>query len=147
MSAQDNMTKVEAGFKAVNEGDINTFLALLESDFKLLLIVEPETPQTQASLGGRDGFKSYLDLLYSAFPDFRMEQITISAHRNMVYQKIIICGCHLGEFVLPTGLKIPPTRLKVRIPVEIYHTFDETGSFRSSTGHAKLVDVLKQFGG
>jgi ketosteroid isomerase-like protein len=146
MSAQDNMTKVEAGFKAVNERDLDTFLALLEPDFKLLLILEPAALQTQASLGGREGFKSYLDLLYSAFPDFRMEQVTISGHRNMVYQEIIIYGSHLGKFVLPTGLKIPPTGLKVRIPVEIYHSFDDTGCFKSSTGHAKLIDVLKQFG-
>jgi len=146
MSAQDNIAKVEAGLKAVNEHGIDEFVALLEPDFKLQLILEPATSQSPGAANGRDGFRAYLWLLFSAFPDFRMEQVRISAHGNKVYQEIIVYGAHLGEFVLPNGLKIPPTGLEVRILVEIYHTFNESGGFISSTGHAKLVDVLKQFG-
>jgi hypothetical protein len=43
-------------------------------------------------------------------------------------------------------MEIPPTRLRVAIPVEVFHTFDANGRFLNSTGYANLIDVLKQFG-
>jgi len=146
MGSQENMAKVEAGFKAVNNRDVETFLALLDADFKLQLILKPELLQAHGDLKGQEGFRYYLNLLYTAFPDYLMEQTKIAAHGNMVYQEITIHGNHLGDFILPTGMKIPPTGLKIQIPVEVYHTFDVAGRFLSSTGYANLIDVFKQFG-
>ncbi len=146
MSPQDNLHKIQAGFKAVNERDIEAFLALLDPSFRLQLIVKPEVLQAHGTLEGLEGFRFYLNLLYSAFPDYSMEETRITAYRNMVYETITIRGTHKGDFQLPNGIKVPPTGLKVTIPVEVYHTFDDEGRFLSSTGYADLIDVLKQFG-
>jgi predicted ester cyclase len=146
VSPQDNANKIEAGFKAVNERDIETFLALLEPSFKLQLILKPELLQGKGTLHGLDGFRYYLNLLYTAFPDYVMEQVNITARGNMVYQEIIIHGTHQGEFELPNGMKIPPTGLRINIPVEVFHTFDAQGRFLSSTGYANMIEVFKQFG-
>ena len=146
MPSQENMAKVEAGFTAVNKRDVETFLALLDPTFKLQLILKPEVLQAHGDLAGPEGFRYYLNLLYTAFPDYLMEQTKITAQGNMVYQEITIHGSHLGDFVLPNGLKVPPTGLRIAIPVEVYHTFDPSGRFLSSTGYANLIDVFKQFG-
>jgi len=146
MSSEENTAKIEAGFAFVNERNIDGFLSLLEPEFKLNLIMKPDMlQQAHGTLQGPDGFRYYLNLLYTAFPDYLMQQVSIRAHGNMVYQEIVIRGNHLGDFVLPNGIKIPPTRMKIEIPVEVYHTFDADGRFLSSTGYANLIDVVKQF--
>ncbi len=147
MSSQDNIAKVQAGFKLVSERNFEAFLALLEPDFKLQLILKPEVLQAHGDLRGLEGFRYYLNLLATAFPDYVMEEVTIRAHGNMVFQEIILRGTHLGDFILPNGIKIPPTRLRVQVPSEVFHTFDPQGRFVSSTGYANLIDVLRQFGG
>lgn len=146
MSSEANVAKITAGFKAVNDRDFDAFLALLEPDFKLNLVLKPEMLQAHGEMQGREGFKYYLNLLNTAFPDYVMEQVSINAHGNMVYQQINLRATHLGNFILPNGIKIPPTGLRVMIPTEVYHTFDQNGAFKSSTGYANLLDVMRQFG-
>jgi predicted ester cyclase len=146
MSPEDNLSIVEAGFKAVTERDVEAFLALLDPSFQLHLILKPELLQTHGTLHGIEGFRYYLNLLFTAFPDYEMELVGITSHGNMVYQQLVIHGTHKGEFELPNGMKIPPTGLRVNIPVEVYHTFDQDGRFLSSTGYANIIEVLKQFG-
>jgi hypothetical protein len=40
---------------------------------------------------------------------------------------------------------MPPTGLKIRLPVEVFHTFNNQGGFVSSTGYVNLLDIMKQF--
>jgi predicted ester cyclase len=145
MSAQDNINKVLAGVEAVNRRDIAGFVRLLEPDFKLYLILKPEQLLPQGSISGAEGFGTYLTMLYTAFQDVEFQQQSLQASGNMVHQEFLIIGRHTGPLVLPNGVSIPPTGRRIRLPVEVFHTFNDQGGFVSSTGYANLLDVLKQF--
>ena len=147
MTTQDNIDKVTAGFAAVNNRDIPAFIALLEPDFKLFLIVKPERLMPQGQVSGPDGFAKYLEMLYTAFSDVVFDQQSITANGNMVYQQLVVRGKHTGPLMLPNGIQLPPTKLKVNLPTEVFHTFNEQGGFVSSTGYANLMDIMKQFKG
>jgi predicted ester cyclase len=134
-----------AGLTAVNKRDINGFIQLIEPDFKLHLILKPERLLPQGQLSGREGFATYLTMLYNAFSDIRFEQENLNANGNMVYQQLRVIGTHTGPLVLPNGVELPATRLKIRMPTEVFHTFNNQGGFMSSTGYANLMDIMQQF--
>ncbi len=146
MSAQGNLNKVVAGLTAVNNRDVAGFLRMLESGFKLYLIVKPEQLMAQGQISSPQGFGTYLQMLYAAFPDLCFQQVGIRANGNMVYQELIILGTHQGPLELPNGTLMNATGIRVHIPAEVYHTFDDQGGFISSTGYINLLDIMKQFG-
>ncbi len=140
------MRKVEAGLAAVNARDVAGFIRLLEPGFKLYLIVKPEQLMPQGQISGPEGFASYLNMLYTAFPDVHLQQESLKANGNIVHQELVIQGRHSGALVLPNGKVLPPTGLRVQIPTEVFHTFNDQGGFVSSTGYANLLDIMRQFG-
>jgi predicted ester cyclase len=146
LSAQENINKVESGLAAVNNHDVEGFVRLLEPGFKLYLIVKPENLMPQGQISGREGFAGYLNMLYTAIPDVHLRQDNIQASGNIVHQQLVILGKHSGPIELPNGRVLPPTGLKVQMPTEVFHTFNEQGGFISSTGYANLLDVVKQLG-
>ena len=141
------MDRVTAGLTAVNNHDVDGFVRLLEPGFKLFLIVKPEQFMPQGNINGTDGFAEYLHMLYGAFEDLRFEQKSLSANGNMVYQELLTLGKHSGPLHLPNGLEIPPTKLKIHLQTEVFHTFNSQGGFISSTGYVNLVEIMKQFKG
>jgi hypothetical protein len=84
-------------------------------------------------------------MLYTAFSDVVFHQESVQAQGNMVHQQFLILGKHTGPLQLPNGLQIPPTGLKIRLPIEVFHTFNIQGGFISSTGYVNLLDIMKQF--
>ncbi len=145
MSVEDNKQKILAGTEAVNQHDIEGFLRLLEPGFKLYLIVKPEKLLPQGRVSGPEGFGAYLQMLYTAFSDVVFQQLRLDAQGHMVYQEFIILGKHNGQLELPNGMVIPATKLNIRLPVEVFHTFNEKGGFINSTGYVNLMDIVKQF--
>jgi predicted ester cyclase len=134
-----------AGLTAVNKRNINKFVQLIEPDFKLHLIIKPERLLPQGQFSGRKDFVAYLTMLYNAFSDIHFEQENLNANGNMVYQQLRVIGTHTGPLVLPNGVELPATRLKIRMPTEVFHTFNNEGGFISSTGYANLMDIMQQF--
>ena len=145
MSAEDNVRKVEAGLAAVNARDTAGFMRLLEPGFKLHLLIKPEQLMPQGQKSEPEAFGEYLSMLYSAFPDFHVEQTNIRGSGNMVHQELVVHGTHSGALTLPNGLRVPPTGLRVRFPCEVFHTFNAGGGFVGSTGYVNLLDMMKQF--
>lgn len=146
MSAQDNLNKIAAGIAAVEAHDIEQFLSYLDPDFKLQLIIKPMALHQQGSFNGKDGFRHYLNLLLTSFPDFRMEQVALRAEADTVYHEMVIHGTHQAAFALPNGIVVPPTHMQVNLRIEAYYTFSPDGRFMSSTGYVNILDVLRQFG-
>jgi predicted ester cyclase len=146
MSAEDNLNRIVAGFEAVSARDIDKFLSYLDPDFRLQVILKPLALHQQGTFNGKEGFRYYLNLLFTSFPDFHMDQIALRANGNMVYHEIVIHGTHQAAFTLPNGIVVPPSGMRVELPLEVYHTFDPTGRFISSTSYINLLVVLIQFG-
>jgi len=145
MTAEDNKNKILAGTTAVNNRDIEGFTRLLEPGFKLFLIVKPERLLPHGKVSGTEGFSTYLGMLYTAFSDAIFQQKSVQAQGNMVHQEFLIIGKHTGPLLLPNGIELPPTGLNIRLPIEVFHTFNNEGGFVSSTGYANLLDIMKQF--
>jgi hypothetical protein len=73
-------------------------------------------------------------MLFTAFSDVVFEQTNLQANGNMVHQEFLIRGKLDVPLELPNGITIPPTRRKIRLPVEVFHTFSEQGDYINATG-------------
>ena len=144
MGTQENMDKIVAGLMAVNNRDLKGFTSFLEPGFKLYLMVKPELLMPKGQVDTPEGFASYLEMLYTAFPNGYFAQKKIQANGNMVYQEIMLLGVHNGALELPSGIVLPATGLKVKLPIEVFHTFNNQGGFVSSTGYVNLLDIMNQ---
>lgn len=146
MSAEDNLEKVAAGFAAVSARDFDLFLSYLDPEFQLEVIIKPLALHQQGTFNGKEGFHYYLNLLFTSFPDFHMDQFALRADGDMVYHEIVIHGTHAAAFTLPNGIEVPPTHMRVDLPLEVYHSFSPDGRFIGSTSYINILDVIKQFG-
>jgi predicted ester cyclase len=145
MAEKENIAKIETGLAAVNARDVAGFTRLLEPGFKLHLLIKPEQLMPHGQKSGADAFADYLNMLYTAFPDFHIEQVNIRAGGNMVHQEVKIHGAQRGPLALPNGITLPPSGMQVNIPVEVFHTFNASGGFIGSTGYVNLLDIARQF--
>jgi predicted ester cyclase len=145
MGIQANMDKVVAGLQAVNNRNLLGFTSLLEPGFKLFLMVKPELLMPKGQVSTPEGFAKYLNMLYTAFPKGNFAQKKITANGNMVYQELMLLGVHEGILELPSGVALPATGLKVKLPIEVFHTFNIQGGFICSTGYVNLLDIMHQF--
>lgn len=146
MSVDDNLRKIEAGFAAVSARNIDGFLAILDPDFRLQVIIKPLALHQAGTFNGKDGFRYYLNLLFTSFPDFQMDQGVLQANGNKVYHEMVIHGTHEVAFTLPNGIQVPPSHTRINLPLEVFHTFDAEGRFMSSTCYINILDVVRQFG-
>jgi predicted ester cyclase len=146
MSAEDNLRRVKLGFDAVNEHHIDAFIDLLDPEFRFQMVMRPQMLQTGGTINGPEGLRHYLNLFLTGFPDFHLEEISLRASGNMVYYEVIAHGTHTQGIPIPNSITIPATGQRVKIPVEVYHTFDTAGRYISTTVHVDIVDVIKQIG-
>ncbi|WP_051409320.1 ester cyclase [Syntrophorhabdus aromaticivorans] len=85
----------------------------------------------------RDGFKQFVEMLYSAFPDLRHHIQEQVAERDTVAAVVTVHGTHMGEFqgISPTGKQIIVTdiivaKIEAGNIVRIWAQFDALGLLR-----------------
>ncbi len=121
-----------------NKTIICSFLA--ELDKRLTAIDEFFTPDCLAHLPGspeptdREGFKQFVTLLYTAFPDLQHKVEDQIAENDKVVSLVTVRGTHRGDFrgIAPTGKQviikdILITRIKEGRTVELWAQFDALG--------------------
>jgi predicted ester cyclase len=90
---------------------------------------------------GPEAFERTRAMMYSAFPDFRMEIDEIIAEGETVAEHLTGRGTHEGEF-----MGVAPTGNKVEIPVMAMVRF-RGGKIAEMRGMPNMLGLLQQIGG
>jgi predicted ester cyclase len=121
-----------------NKNLMRSFLE--ELDKNLTAIDRFLSPNCLAHLPGnpeptdREGFKQFVTLLYTAFPDLQHKVEDQIAENDKVVSRVTACGTHQGDFqgIVPTGKQVTIadiiiTRIQTGKAVELWAQFDALG--------------------
>ena len=140
MSLEENKAIVRRYTEACNKKD----LALLDE------LVAPDYFHSAFQLRGREEYKQFETMLWTAFPDWHETIEDITAEGDKVWYRMKITGTHTGEYrglapwtgekitLAPTGKKFTMTGVSIKRIVD--------GKIVESWGVYDMLDLLKQLG-
>jgi hypothetical protein len=146
MLTNDQVEAVRETNRAVMSQNFEAIAGLLDADYKLHLILQPEGLLQKQEMICLTAMRDYLSVLYAAFPDFTVEESRINGTSSTVYHEFKIKATHLGVLALPNGPQLPPSGKPVEIAIEVYNVFGAGGLLKSSTANICLLDVLSKAG-
>jgi steroid delta-isomerase-like uncharacterized protein len=103
MSTEDNKALVRRGFEAVNQKKLAVFDELLNPDVVL--------HNASTTVQGLEGYKQFLSMLITAFPDLQFTIEDMIAEGDFVVVRYTTRSTHQGNFmgIPPTGKQVSGT--------------------------------------
>lgn len=102
MSEKENIQLAEQAVEALNAHDLNRYQQLIDDSYVGESEVSPEPVR------GPQGARQFLERMFMAFPDFRIETEQILATGDHVFHSFRATATHKGNF-----MGIPPTNRSV----------------------------------
>lgn len=131
MSLEENKTVVRQLFDAVNAGDVDRMLSLVAEDITV------HTPISGVE-SGREGFRQFMSVYLSAFPEQRVELHDLVAERDQVLARHTHHVRHGGEFA-----GMPPSGKQAIVHgLELYRV--NNGQIAEMWHHDDLLGLMQQ---
>jgi steroid delta-isomerase-like uncharacterized protein len=107
-ASDTNKLLMERIYELINGGDLSGADEVIAED----MIEHEDQPDVEQ---GREGFKSFVQRMRSAFPDLRFTVVDMVAEDEQVAALVTVTGTHQGEFlgVAPTGREIRLTAIDI----------------------------------
>jgi len=138
MSAADNAAAIRSINDAYNARDFDAAARLSAPDAEWINVPTGQT------LHGQDGARQFMQAWATAFPDSRVETVTVIASDDGAAMEFIGRGTHSGPLASPAGT-IPPTGKHVEVPfAQIILTHD--GKITRARLYFDLAGLLQQLG-
>ena len=102
MSTEENKANIRHGFEEIwNQGKLDVVDELVTSDY---LLHDPSMPE---DMRGPEGFKQFVTMYRTAFPDFHVTIEDQIAEGDKVVTRWTCTGTHQGELmgIAPTGVR------------------------------------------
>jgi steroid delta-isomerase-like uncharacterized protein len=106
MSPQDSINTVRSAYRAYNERDFDDIASLYAEELEL------ENVATGDQLRGREGYLQHVRGWAAAFPDSRIEVVSVAEAGEGVTVEYVFRGTHTGTLIGTHG-HIPPTWAQV----------------------------------
>ncbi len=120
--------------EAFAEGNLDVIDEHFAEDF---VAHNPALPE---GLGGRDGYKQFIRMARSAFPDMESTTEDLIAEGNKVVERHVATGTHDGEF-----MGIDPTGKRVEIQGITIARFED-GQIVEAWEQADMMGLMQQLG-
>ncbi len=133
MPADTNVAALERMAEIVNTGDLDALDEVVDQD-----AVDHDPMPDQKP--GPEGFKDFFTMLRTAFPDLKLEPVSVVANDDHVAMAYTITGTHEGEF---QGMAATGTRISAR-GTEIVKFRD--GKLIERWGSSDELGILMQLG-
>lgn len=135
---QENERIVRAGYDAFNRRDWDAAVRAVGEGFEMVSV------PTAESFSGAEGLGRYLRGWAGAFPDLRVEVMSVCAEECRVAVEVMARGTHTGPLVSPGG-EIAPTGRAVSLHVLDLWDLREGHTVRART-YYDSVCLLRQMG-
>jgi len=133
MSLAENKTVVRQLFDAVNAGDLDRMLSLVGEDISVHTPIPGVEP-------GREGFRQFMSVYLSAFPEQRVELHELVAEGDLVLARHTHHVRHGGEFA-----GMPPSGKQAIVHgLELYRL--NNGQIIEMWHHDDLLGLMQQLG-
>jgi steroid delta-isomerase-like uncharacterized protein len=130
MSESENESTVLKGFEAFNRQDIDALMESITDDFKYDSVTRYRLDKEE--------YRKFMDVLYTAFSDFRIRVNRMVSQGNTVVAETTITGTHKSEY-----LGIPATGKSIELPA-VYICDLEAGKVKLMKYYANLQSLLRQ---
>ena len=130
----DHTNSIQRLYDLINAGDIDGFGRQFADDFVERNEI-PGIPPTKA------GVIQYFQLLFAAFPDFRMEVDDVIASGDKAVARVTVKGTHKGDF-----MGIPATNRSAVVNLIDITRFGEDGLAREHWGVVDMFALMQQLG-
>lgn len=133
MSTERNEAVVRQLYAALNEGDLERMVALVADD----LVIHTPVP----GIGpGREGFRGFMSIFFSAFPEQSVELHDVIAEGDRVAVHHTHHATHGGDF-----MGLPPTGRQVSVAgIEIFRI--QEGGIAEMWHHDDMLSLMQQLG-
>jgi steroid delta-isomerase-like uncharacterized protein len=134
MSEQENLRFAEEALAALNAHDIDRYLQQLDDSYV------SESELAPGPVQGRAAVRQYLETIFGAFPDLRLEREQVLASGDFVVGRWRLTGTHKGNYagIAPTNKSVSWRACSV---VEV-----RNGKAVRSRLYADNVSLLQQLG-
>lgn len=130
----DHTNSIQRLYDFINAGDIDGFGRRFADDFVERSEI-PGIPPTKA------GVLQYFQLLFAAFPDFRMEVEDVIASGDKAVARVKVTGTHKGDF-----MGIPATNRSAVVNLIDITRFGDDGLAREHWGVVDMFALMQQLG-
>ena len=130
----DHTNSIQRLYDLINAGDIDGFGRQFADDFVERNEI-PGIPPTKA------GVIQYFQLLFAAFPDFRMEVDDVIASGDKAVARVKVTGTHKGDF-----MGIPATNRSAVVNLIDITRFGDDGLAREHWGVVDMFALMQQLG-
>ena len=130
----DHTNSIRRLYDFINTGDIDGFGRRFADDFVERNEI-PGIPPTKA------GVLQYFQLLFAAFPDFRMEVEDVIASGDKAVARVKVTGTHKGDF-----MGIPATNRSAVVNLIDITRFGDDGLAREHWGVVDMFALMQQLG-
>ena len=130
----DHTNSIQRLYDLINAGDIDGFGRRFADDFVERNEI-PGIPPTKA------GVLQYFQLLFAAFPDFRMEVEDVIASGDKAVARVKVTGTHKGDF-----MGIPATNRSAVVNLIDITRFGDDGLAREHWGVVDMFALMQQLG-
>ncbi len=139
MAAQDNVALARRIYEAFNRNDLDTAVGEATDDVQIELIAFGQT------FHGKEGFRQFMQVFRTAFPDITLTMVNQVASEDQVVSEFTWRGTHRGPLPSPTG-DIPPTNRTVEMArvCEVWEV--KSGKLAALRNYADAASWMRQLG-
>lgn len=131
-SIQETMKKA---MEAITRHDADAFTALYASD---AIAYDPQYPKP---LNGREAIRKDIEDFFTAFPDVKVEVISIISTGDLVASEVLMRGTHKGPLKGPTGT-VPATNKPMEMHIGRFIRVSEQGLIMECNRYYDLAGLM-----
>jgi uncharacterized protein (TIGR02246 family) len=94
---------------------------------------------------GRKAIQEHMESMFKAFPDFKIEFLTVIPSGNHIAFEQIVRGTNTGAIISPEG-EIPPTGKKVEFKAVWIGRISASGLIEEDRSYYDTLDFMRQLG-
>jgi len=94
---------------------------------------------------GRKAIQEHMEAMFKAFPDFKIEFLTVIPSGNHIAFEMLARGTHTGPMMTPEG-EIPPTGKKVEFKAVWIGRISADGLIEEDRTYYDTADFMRQLG-
>lgn len=139
MLPKDQQSRIDKFVKALNQHDLQAFVAFYAKD---CTVIDPEYPKP---LKGHDAVRKDFEKTLTEFPDMKYTLIGIAASGDTAAIELIARGTHKGDIHGPAG-HIRATNRTIELRIAAFERINDEGLITEERRYYDLAGLMQQLG-
>ena len=138
--------KAKVDLKKVADNIVKAYISVDATAMANLYTEDAIIITSGVELRGKKAFQKHMESKLRAFPDFKIEFLTVLPSGNHIVFEQLVSGTHTGPLPTPEGEEIPPTGKKVEFKVVWIGRISPEGLIEEDRTYFDSADFMRQLG-